>query len=74
MGITIATDFLDIKGLFNLTCQVVADYIKDKNHILFNIKNNFTRQKKKKLSVERMLRLLSKLLFRLIFVTFILFS
>lgn len=66
MGITIVANFLDIKGLSILTYQTGADYIKDRTskevRILFNIENDFTRWKKKRRSVERILRLLSKLI------------
>ncbi|CAI9113651.1 OLC1v1014290C1 [Oldenlandia corymbosa var. corymbosa] len=42
----LAANYLNIKGLLDLTCQTVADMIKDKTpedvRKLFNIKNDFT--------------------------------
>ncbi|KAK8936453.1 SKP1-like protein 1B [Platanthera zijinensis] len=42
----LAANYLNIKGLLDLTCQTVADMIKGKTpeeiHKTFNIKNDFT--------------------------------
>ena len=46
LELVLAANYLDIKGLMDLTCQAVADKIKNKSveevRLIFNIENDFT--------------------------------
>jgi len=51
-----AANYLDIKGLLDLTCQSVADMIKSKSveeiRKIFNIKNDFTPEEEEAIRKE----------------------
>lgn len=51
-----AADFLSIKGLMELLAQTIANLIKDKSveevRVIFNIKNDFTKQEEDQLRKE----------------------
>ncbi|GAB2289251.1 SKP1-like protein 1A [Dionaea muscipula] len=52
----LAANYLNIKGLLDLTCQTVADMIKGKNpeeiRTMFNIKNDFTPEEEEEIRRE----------------------
>ncbi|KFK33483.1 hypothetical protein AALP_AA5G019100 [Arabis alpina] len=52
----LAANYLNIKGLLDLTCTTVADYIKDMSvenvRTLFNIKNDYTPEEEEELRRE----------------------
>ncbi|CAN6183737.1 unnamed protein product [Urochloa humidicola] len=54
--IILAANYLDIKGLLDITCQKVADTIKDKQpeeiRKIFNIKNDFTPEEEEEVRRE----------------------
>jgi S-phase kinase-associated protein 1 len=54
--IVLAANYLDIKGLLDLSCQTVADMIKGKSvpeiRAIFNIKNDFTPEEEEEIRKE----------------------
>ena len=56
--IILAANYLDIKGLLDLTCQTVADLIKGKMpeevRQMFNIKNDFTPEEEETVRLENL--------------------
>ncbi|PWZ32822.1 SKP1-like protein 1B [Zea mays] len=55
-NLVLAANYLDIKGLLDLTCQTVADMFKDKSpeeiRRTFNIKNDFTKEEEEEIRRE----------------------
>lgn len=63
---TQAANYLDIKGLLDVTCKTVANMIKGKTpeeiRKTFNIKNDFTEEEEAQVSVSSAFRLTATLL------------
>ncbi|EOA24884.1 hypothetical protein CARUB_v10018174mg [Capsella rubella] len=55
-NLILAANYLNVTGLLDLTCQVVADYIKDKKveevREIFNVKNDFTPEEEETIRKE----------------------